>query len=362
MLSSVALQWSWMNVLTKKRYDALCERFGSLEKALDHLSPELLRELGCREETIFLAMNRLEELSPEEHQKELEKRGLRLLSIEDEEYPAALRTIEDPPVFLFLRGDARILEQPCLAMVGTRAMSEYGKRVVGFLTPEIVAAGMVTVSGLAQGIDGEVARETLASGGKTVAIVGHGLGMIYPKAHERLAEEIVAKGGLIISEFPLDVRPDTYTFPARNRMIAALSLGTVVLEATIDSGSLITADLALGYGRDVFAVSGSIFDPNYAGCHQLIAQGHAKLVRTAQDIFDDLGVVHHALASVDEEGSSDDPDEQTILRVLTSIPKTVDDLSEQTTMNVGTITSILTILELRGIVKNVGGGKWVKGR
>ncbi len=362
MQLDVALQWSWMNVLTKKRYDALCERFGDLDTAMKHLSVELLSELGCKQETIFLAMNRLEELSPAEHQKELEKRGLRLISIEDEDYPSALRTVDDPPIFLFIRGDLSILTEPCLAMVGTREMSEYGKRVVGFLTPEIVGAGIVTVSGLAQGIDGEVARETIAQGGKTVAVVGHGLGMMYPKAHERLAEEIINNGGLILSEFPLDIRPDKHTFPARNRIIAALSLGTIVLEAAIDSGSLITADLALGYGRDVFAVPGPIFDPNYAGCHQLIVQGQAKLVRTAQDVFDEMGIVHHVLPSSQEENMGDNPDERTILSSLTSLPKTVDDLSEQTSMNVGSITSILTILELRGIVKNIGGGKWVKGR
>jgi DNA processing protein len=361
MTLETALRWSWMNVLTKKRYDLLLSQHGNLDSALACISQEMLSEMGCREETVLLALNRLEELNLEYYQKELEKRSLRLMTLEDSDYPDALRTIEDPPVFLYVRGDLSVLSQPCLAMVGTRAMSEYGKRVTSMLIPEIVGAGMVTVSGLAQGIDGEVARETLASGGKTVAIVGHGLGMIYPKAHEKLADEIVRSGGLILSEFPLDTHPDKYTFPARNRIIAALSLGTVVLEAAMDSGSLITADLALGYNREVFAVPGSIFDPNYAGCHQLLIRGHAKLVRSAQDIFDEIGIVSHQVSS-EQSYASENPDEQAILSVLTSMPKNIDDIAEETQMEIGVITSILTILELQGILKNVGGGRWVKGR
>jgi DNA processing protein len=203
-----------------------------------------------------------------------------MIRVADDVYPTQLKTIDDPPIFLYYKGSLEITKQPCIAAIGTRTMSAYGDRVTEAFVPPLVRAGMVTVSGLAYGIDAAVAKETLLAGGNTIAVLGHGLGMISPKAHRMLADDIVTHGGLLLSEFPLDVRPDKYTFPARNRIIAGLSLGALILEATEDSGSLITADLALDYNRDVFAVPGNVFDPNYAGCHALIRKGSAQLVTT----------------------------------------------------------------------------------
>jgi DNA processing protein len=359
MQPETLLKWSWMNVLTKKRWDALLARFGSLDAAMDNVSPELLKELGCREDTILGALNRLEEFDPQAYLKELEKRGVSMLDIDDEDYPAALRTIADPPVFLYWRGDLSILNQPCLGMVGSREMTEYGKRVTAEFTPAVVAAGMVTVSGLAEGIDGEVARETLAAGGKTVAVLGHGLATIFPAAHAKLADKIVQSGGLILSEYALDVRSDRYTFPARNRIIAGLSAGTVVLQATEDSGSLITAELALEYNRDVFAVPGQIFDPSYAGCHKFIASGQAKLVTSAAGVLAELGVVH-VPAKEAAPFTADTPEEAAIVAALTTMPQPVDDLVVRAKLDAAVLNATLTILEIKGAAKNVGGGKWVR--
>lgn len=362
MTLASALRWSWMNVLTMKRVEMLRTRFKDLDAALEHVSLEMLRELGCREDTSMLAMNRLEEFDPEAYAGILRKRDIRFLSFEDEEYPPSLREISDAPIFLYAMGDLGVLNQPCLGMVGTREMSEYGKRVVGMLVPDIIRAGMVTVSGLAFGIDAEVAKETVATGGRTVAVLGHGLGMIYPKQNERLAEEIVQKGGLILSEFPLDTRPDKYTFPARNRIIAGLSLGTVVVEAALESGSLITAELALEYGREVFAVPGQIFDSHYAGCHQLIARGHAKLVTSASEILTDIGIVSSAQGGAPVQSyTPETPEEEQILKILTTMPMVLDDLAEKTELPPSALSATLTMLEIRGIVKNIGGGKWVRG-
>ncbi|MFA7682384.1 MAG: DNA-processing protein DprA, partial [Candidatus Peribacteraceae bacterium] len=232
------LVWSWLGVLTKKRYDVLQDVYGNLDEALGHMSEELLKSLGCREETVWKTLNRLEEFDPSAYDQELKKRDLHLLSIEDASYPEALRTLPDPPVFLMYRGDLTILSQPCIALVGTRNMSSYGKRVVEEFVPAFVSAGMVTVSGLALGIDTYVAQQTIALSGRTVAVLGHGMAQIFPRSNARLAEQIVENGGLLLSEFPLDSAPDKYTFPARNRIIAGLSLGTVVLEAGEGSGAL----------------------------------------------------------------------------------------------------------------------------
>ena len=359
MTTQSLLTWSWLNVLTKKRYDALLEAFGSLDDALDHLDPEVLKQLGCKEETMMNVLNRKEEFNPAAYQKELEKRSLQLICIEDEQYPSALHMLPDPPIFLYAKGDLELMNQPCIGLVGTRAMSLYGKRVTEYMVPEFVRAGMVTVSGLAIGIDAHVAKETLAADGKTIAVLGHGLGKIHPKANAQLAERIVEEGGLLLSEFPLDAPPDKYTFPARNRIIAGITLGTVVLEAGEGSGALITADLALDYCREVFAVPGQIFDPQYAGCHQCIAAGRAKLVTSANEVLQELNIV-----APDSQQTTmympSNPDEEKIYNALTTMPQSVTDIVKRSHMETGTINALLTMMELQGAVKNTGGGMWVR--
>lgn len=359
MERTTALTWSWLAILTKKRIDALLALYADLSLALEALDEELLRSLGCREETIFKALNRYEEFDPAWYEQELRKRGIDLLSFDDERFPQSLKEIGDPPAFLYFRGDLSILSAPCIALVGTREMTPYGRRVAELFTPAFIKAGMVTVSGLATGIDAVVAEESIRCDGRTVAVLGHGLGSMYPQSNARLAEEIVDHGGLILSEFPLDTRPDKFTFPARNRIIAGLSLGTVVLEAPVGSGALITADLALDYGRDVFVVPGQIFDPNYEGSHQFLTSGQAKLVQRPEDVLVEIGIVPP------EEGSSmtfvpSTPEEETVYTMLTTMPQSMDDLVERTGLTAGLIGATLTILELQGAAKGVGEGKWVR--
>ncbi len=360
MQRSTLLTFSWLNILSKERYNALCTHFGSLDKALSELDEAVLKELGCRNDTILRTLNRLEEFDPAAYEKELTKRGLAVLSLEDEQYPRALRHIGDPPVFLMYRGDLSLTEQPCLAIVGTREMSSYGKRVTQTMVPDVVRAGMITVSGLAYGIDREVAEETLHAEGKTIAVLGHGLAMIHPRQHAQLAEDIVEQGGLLLSEYALDEQPNQYTFPARNRIIAGLSLATVVIEAGKQSGSLITADLALEYGRDVFAVPGDIFDPTFEGSHALIAGSRAKLVTSAQDILRELGVVAPETRTKDPDAAFDSMEEELLYHALTTMPQSPDDLSTKIKLDAAIMSATLTVLELKGLVKNVGGGRWVK--
>lgn len=360
MHPSTALAWSWLNVLTKKRYDALVAAYGDLDAALEAVDMELLMKLGCKEETAMKAINRLDEFDADAYARELEKRDILFLSMEDEVYPAALREIADPPVFLYYRGLLHILSEPCIACVGTRAMSAYGKRVAGLFVPAFVRSGMVTVSGLAEGIDAAVAKESLAAGGKTVAVLGHGLGSIYPRGNAKLAEEIVDGGGLLLSEFPLDMMPDKFTFPARNRIIAGLSLGTVVFEAGDGSGAIITADLALEYGRECFAVPGQVFDENFIGCHQLIASGRAALVTHPDEVLRELGVVTSSGAAPAREYCTDDPDEAAIFKSLSMMPQSVDDLVAKAALQAAVISAKLTMLEIRGAARNVGGGMWVR--
>lgn len=359
MMRDSALTWSWIGILTKRRYDAIIDKYQSLDAALPRVNAQFLRELGCREDTIKTTLDRLNKFDGASYGSELAKRGVDLLSIEDTDYPRLLREIGDPPIFLAYKGDLSILDQPTVALVGTRQMSSYGRRIVERFTPDIVRAGVTTVSGLAAGVDAAVARETLAAGGKTVAVLGHGLAVMYPPSNVKLAEEIVSGGGLLLSEFPLDQIPGKYTFPARNRIIAGLSLATVVLEAPIGSGALITSDLALDYDREVYAVPGQVFDPTFDGCHEIIAKGHAKLATHPRDILLDLGII----VAVNRASESYEPrseEEAQVFATLTTMPQKIDDVVMRSGLEMSQVNATLTMMELSGVVKNVGAGEWVK--
>lgn len=353
------LRWSYAMVLTKRRYERLILAYGAIDHA--PFTEETLRAIGCRPDAVQKTLKRMENIDVATIERSLHEHGVGILSCEDSAYPSALNPMNDPPVFLFYKGSIECLVRPCIALVGTRKMSMYGRRVVQNLVPDLVRAGVVTISGLAHGVDGEVARTTLAEGGTTVAVLAHGLSTIYPNQHRALSQAIVDGGGLLLSEFPMDVRPDSFMFPARNRIIAGLSLATVVVEASSDSGSLITADLALDYNREVLAVPGQIFDSGYAGCNQLISEGRAHMAQTSEDILLASGLwtggAKHAKAICVPENDT----EAALLSVLTAMPQTIDDLMELTSLPPHDIIAALTMLELRGGTQNIGEGRWVSG-
>jgi DNA processing protein len=216
-----------------------------------------------------------------------EEPGNGILTLADAAYPQGLLEIADPPPVLYVKGDPALLSRPALAMVGSRAASAQGEADAEAFARSLGAAGLVIVSGLALGIDAAAHRGALAAeGGRTVAVVGTGMDRIYPARNAGLAREIAVRGA-IVSEFPLGAPPVAHHFPRRNRLIAGISMGVLVIEATLNSGSLITARLAAEAGREVFAIPGSIHSPQARGCHRLIRQG-AKLVETAEDVFEEL--------------------------------------------------------------------------
>ncbi len=345
-------------MLNKTRFDAVIATYGSLTDALPHVGEEFLAALGCKEESIREALMRLEGFDAQAYEERLRKGSVRFLCIADDAYPASLRNLPDPPVFLHAIGDLSLCDRPSVALVGTRQMTKYGQRVTQLLVPDLVAAGLVTVSGLAKGIDAEVARETLRDGGKHIAVLGHGLGTIYPPENRQLAKDVVGSGGLLLTEFPMDFAPSTYTFPGRNRIIAGLSRGTVVLEAPEKSGALLTAEFALEQGKDVFAVPGQITETTFGGCHRLISRGQAKLVTTAAEILEEMGLV--ASQTTQKEYDTEDPVERAVWKALSVLPVTVDDLMVKTAIDAPTIGAALTMMELSGAVRSVGGGQWVR--
>jgi DNA processing protein len=293
----------------------------------------------------------------------LDAPGRRLVTWGSADYPALLAAIPDAPLVLFAEGEAGLLALPQLAMVGARNPTAIGRDTATQFAEHLSTSGLVITSGLALGIDAASHRGALRGSGRTVAVLGCGLDRIYPGENAGLAREI-AGSGLLVSEFPTGVPPLKENFPRRNRIISGLSVGTLVVEAALHSGSLITARLAAEQGREVFAIPGSIHSPLSRGCHRLLRQG-AKLVETADDVFAELASLCAALASAprseatDAQGDSGarlDKDYEILLDALGFEPAGVDTLVARTGLTADVVASMLLILELEGRIEQQPGG------
>ncbi len=295
----------------------------------------------------------------------LEQPDNRLLRITDSGYPARLRELPNPPSALFLHGDPDLLSLPQLAIVGSRNPSTGGRRNAHDFAAHLASAGLVIGSGLATGIDAAAHRGALDADGLTLAVTGTGLDRVYPAKNRSLAHEI-AMSGLLVSEFPTGTPPLPANFPRRNRILAGLSLGTLVVEAALQSGSLITARLATESGREVFAIPGSIHNPLARGCHALIRDG-AKLVETGAHVLEELAPLlseagfsthEHTPAASQTLGRDEAMDAQhrELLDAMGFDPVTTDELVERTGFPAAEVSSILLLLELQGHVSSGAGG------
>ena len=292
-----------------------------------------------------------------------EHKGNDILTFGDSRYPELLKQSPSAPAVLFVKGEIDVLAEPQLAMVGSRNPSQGGKDTAQQFARHFSQAGLLVTSGLALGVDAESHQGAIAAGTPTIAVVATGLDRVYPARHKTLAEEILAKGGAIVSEFPLGTSPKAEHFPQRNRIIAGLSLGTLVVEAALRSGSLITARQAREAGREVFAIPGSIHNPMSKGCHALIKQG-AKLVEVADDILEELGPqLAHIIQcptgrAVNHSFPINNNDHEILLKAMGYDPVTVDQLILQCRFNAPEIASMLLILELEGKVHSESGGRF----
>jgi DNA processing protein len=275
---------------------------------------------------------------------ELGRRGLRWLPRSHASFPPLLKAIHDPPPGLFLRGTAPLdlFVRPAVGIVGARACSSYGRHVARLLGRELAAAGLVVVSGMARGVDGEAHRGALEAGGMTVAVLGCGIERDYPAAHAELARRI-AVSGLVVSEYPPGVEPAPWRFPARNRIIAGLTPATVVVEARERSGALITADFALEEGREVFAVPGEIVSALSRGSNALLRLGATPLTESG-DVLEALGI-----EAVPAEQPPLGPDAGAVLAGLAAGPASADELVRSTGLAAGTVAAALAELELAGL-------------
>jgi DNA processing protein len=287
-----------------------------------------------------------------------------LLTIQDASYPERLREIHDPPCVLFVRGDPAVLALAQLAVVGSRNPTAVGRETAYAFAGELARRGLAITSGLAQGVDAAGHLGSLDAGGITIAVAGSGPDRVYPAQHRDLDARIVEQGA-VVSEYPTGTPPLPEHFPKRNRIITGLSLGVLVVEAARQSGSLISARLAAEQGREVFAVPGSIHNPLARGCHMLIRQG-AKLVETAEDILEEIGPVTGLPAAWEvgtrprEKPAERDPSYQKLLESLDYAPTPVDVLVERTGLTAAEVSSMLLILELKGLVKSASGGSYTR--
>lgn len=288
----------------------------------------------------------------------LEQLGGWLLCPESPEYPPSLHVIPDPPAVLWCRGDLSLFSLSMIALIGSRAATEYGRRTAARFAAELAEHRIVIVSGAAYGIDAAAHRGALAAGGKTVAVLGCGLDVAYPKSHAPMLADIAASG-LVLSEYPLGTKPEGFRFPARNRLISGLCKGVVVVEATEKSGSLITARLALDQGREVFAVPGRVDSLKSAGTHWLIRQG-AQLVRHAGDVLEalEMGQGRAAFAAVmpPEDGATAMTEkERLVWEILEVYPQDIDTLVRKTRLAVVDVHGLLLQLELKGLIRQLPG-------
>ena len=285
------------------------------------------------------------------------------VTVQDAAYPPLLKQIADPPLVLFVQGDPGLLAAKQLAVVGSRNPTAAGEQTAAEFARHLAGVGLTITSGLAVGIDAAAHRGALMGDGSTIAVAGTGLDRVYPARHRDLAHEIAARGALV-SEFPPGTPPRPEHFPRRNRLISGLSLGTLVVEAAVQSGSLITARLAAEQGREVFAIPGSIHNPLARGCHALLRQG-AKLVETAQDILEELGALAAwgDIPTIPAAASPREDVPQEFLHLLHHIgfePTAVDSLVERSGLTAEQVSSMLVVLELHGQIASAPGGLYTR--
>jgi len=401
MLSNETISLIHLNLIQGvglKTVQVLRDVFGSTERALQ-AAPDELRKIDRLSPTVCDLLIHKPVLYPIERELELiHKYGCQVVTLYDAAYPLHLKEIDTPPVVLYVKGELTPEDALSISLVGSRNAKDYGRKVSYRLSYQLAQRGVTVISGLARGIDTSAHRGALEAGGRTIAVMGNGLSVVYPATNSNLAEKIEASGALV-SEFPMAVRPKPRNFPRRNRIISGLTLGTVVVEASNRSGALITARLAAEQNREVFAVPGEIFSELSAGTHKLINDG-AKLINTVDDLLNelppyvlsqvqaptsspvpDMETVPAQASSVEKSGTELGPsqpslnvqqslstppppdltpDEKTIFEAIEVPSSHIDTIVRTTQLPINQVSSVLLMLELKGVVQQLPGKQFAK--
>ncbi len=358
------------------RLRKLIEHFGDIDSILAASGGALQRVEGVGPKVAQAILQSREDTAVENEIRRAGECGVRILCREDPDYPKPLLHVYDPPICLYVRGNLQPADSIAIAIVGTRRCSHYAREQATRFGELLAGAGFTVVSGFARGVDGSAHQGALRAGGRTIAVLGNGLAHVYPEEHADLAE-IVIKSGAIVSELPIDVAPDSKNFPGRNRIIAALSLGVLVIEAGHGSGALITAEAAIEYNREVFALPGAVDRPELtAGSNRIIQRGEAKLVTCLEDILDELEGLgelmgkgapkedsHGIVKDADAGGllvRSLSPLQRSVFDAVANGAEGVDAVCQSLGENAASVVTALTSLQIRGLVKQLPGNRFVK--
>jgi DNA processing protein len=342
----------------------LLERFVNPEAVFEADLRELVKVVGVRKEVARKIVNREFSEDPEAELEKVERCDARIVTYVDPLYPSFLKEIHQPPMLLYVRGKDIPKNQTFIAVVGSRLPTHYGLKAAEIIGMGLARRGVGVVSGLAKGIDSAAHRGCLMGKGFPVAVIGTGIDRVYPPGNEKLFDQVI-ESGAVISEFPIGSPPEPKNFPIRNRIISGLSRGVCVVEATRNSGSLITASLALDQDREVFAVPGSIDSFKSTGAHFLIKQG-AKLVENADDILEEFDFFKKPVLGRDVPGEASDSSpemdepERKIYELIGAYPMHIDRIVRMTDLDAGEISSILMQMELKGLIKQLPGKMFVR--
>ncbi len=334
----------------------LIQHFGDVETAW-HASPQEMRAAGLGPKLIETMQQVRAGVSLELVWERVHSLGIQVLTWEDEAYPRRLKEIDQPPPVLYLRDNLQPEDEWAVAIVGTRGITAYGRQVTAEIASVLARRGVTVISGLARGVDAEAHKAALNAGGRTLAVLGSGVDQIYPPEHRQLADQIIASGALM-SDYAPGTPPDGVNFPPRNRIISGLSMAVIVIEAGERSGALITAEFAADQGREVFAVPGNINAPKSVGCNRLIHQG-ARPLLTPEDVLESLDLASFQQQRVARAVLPKDEVEARLLSVLTREPMHVDDIRARVDMPIEKVSATLALMELKGMVRQLGGMNFV---
>jgi DNA processing protein len=358
-MSNSKLYWIAFNMVKgigAVRFQSLLNAFGSAEAAWN-ANPEALRSAGLSQKIVENLLKVRSRNNLEQIWERMQARNINVLTWEDKAYPRRLKDIEQPPPVLYTLGTIIPEDEWAVAVVGTRRVTAYGRQVAEELGASLARSGVTVVSGLARGVDAITHQAALNAGGRTLAVLGSGVDRIYPPEHRRLAEQI-AEQGAVLSDYAPGTPPDAINFPPRNRIISGLSIAVVVVEAGVTSGALITAAFAAEQGRDVFAVPGNIKAPQSEGSNRLIQQG-ARPLLDVNEVLESLN-----LSGVTEQRAARavipaDETETHLIDVLSQEPLHVDEIREQTGMPIDQVSAALALMELKGLVRHLGGMNYI---
>lgn len=365
MLSKESLYIHGLNLLPQfgpARLTKLANYFSNFESAYN-AKPEDLIRAGIDEKIANDFSILRENISLKNEEEKLETEGIRLLTFKDSAFPKLLLEIPKYPPILYYKGIMRDNDELCLAVVGTRMITNYGRVVTPQIVEPLTDAGAVIVSGMAFGVDSTAHEIAVKKNRRTIAVLGGGLDekSLYPKQHALLAKQILDAGGALISEYPIGTPNFKQNFVARNRIISGLCVATLVIECDLKSGTLITAKHALDQNRQIYAVPGPIYSPQSQGPNNLIKMG-AKAVTQASDILDDLNLKTLPQQQTTQDLFGDSKEEVTLLKLLTFEPIAINDLIKQSALPAAAVSSALTFLEMKGKIKNLGGQQYVLSR